>query len=112
MYLPLYFPTSLTPDQCDDQFDTCPEMAKNDYCTKYPDLMKIQCKKSCHFCGRSPLCINIVRLVIVHGRRGDLMVRLLLSGRAVRPVTHAVFLGKALYSINAFHNTKEVPTMC
>ncbi|XP_078359624.1 uncharacterized protein LOC144644082 isoform X3 [Oculina patagonica] len=37
-------------DQCDDQFDTCPEMAKNDYCTKYPDLMKIQCKKSCHFC--------------------------------------------------------------
>jgi len=37
-------------DQCDDQFDTCPEMAKNDYCTKYPDLMKIQCKKSCKFC--------------------------------------------------------------
>ncbi|XP_022799604.1 uncharacterized protein LOC111337536 isoform X3 [Stylophora pistillata] len=37
-------------EDCDDQFDTCPEMAKNDYCTKYPDLMKIQCKKSCHFC--------------------------------------------------------------
>ena len=42
----------LSIEDCDDQFDTCPEMAKNDYCTKYPDLMKIQCKKSCHFCGR------------------------------------------------------------
>lgn len=37
-------------DECDDQFDTCPEMKKNDYCTKYVDLMKIQCKKSCGFC--------------------------------------------------------------
>lgn len=37
-------------DECEDQFDTCPEMRKNDYCTKYPTLMKIQCKKSCGFC--------------------------------------------------------------
>ena len=38
-------------DECEDQFDTCPEMSKNEYCKKYPSLMKIQCKKSCGFCG-------------------------------------------------------------
>lgn len=37
-------------DECEDQFDTCPEMSKNHYCTNYPELMKIQCKKSCGFC--------------------------------------------------------------
>ncbi|XP_074615208.1 uncharacterized protein LOC141874734 isoform X6 [Acropora palmata] len=37
-------------DECEDQFDTCPEMSKNEYCKKYPSLMKIQCKKSCGFC--------------------------------------------------------------
>ena len=35
-------------------------MAKNDYCTKYPDLMKIQCKKSCKFCGRKPFLFLIL----------------------------------------------------
>lgn len=37
-------------DECADQFDSCPDMAKNKYCTKYKTLMMIQCKKSCKFC--------------------------------------------------------------
>lgn len=37
-------------DECADQFDSCPDMAKNKYCEKYVALMKVQCKKSCKFC--------------------------------------------------------------
>ena len=53
------FPTCST-DECEDQFDTCPEMSKNHYCTNYPELMKIQCKKSCGFCGK--ICGLIIAL--------------------------------------------------
>ena len=38
-------------DLCADQYATCSDFSKNEYCTKYPDLMKIQCRKSCGFCG-------------------------------------------------------------
>ena len=35
-----------------DKYDSCPEFAKNHYCTDYKTLMKVQCRKSCKFCGK------------------------------------------------------------
>merc|ERR1712048_62168 len=32
-------------------FVQCPKFKQHDYCKKYPELMKIQCNKSC-FCGK------------------------------------------------------------
>ena len=49
VYLLVYI---ISPDECEDMYETCPEMKKNFYCTNYTDLMKIQCKKSCGFCGK------------------------------------------------------------
>merc|ERR1711962_1809643 len=37
-------------DMCADQYATCADFSKAEYCTKYPDLMKIQCRKSCGYC--------------------------------------------------------------
>lgn len=49
VYLLVYI---ISPDECEDMYETCPDMKKNFYCTNYTDLMKIQCKKSCGFCGK------------------------------------------------------------
>ena len=37
---------------CTDQYQTCADFAKNDYCTKFPDLMRIQCRRACKFCSK------------------------------------------------------------
>ena len=37
-------------DACVDKYESCPEFAKNHYCTDYKTLMKVQCRKSCKFC--------------------------------------------------------------
>ncbi|XP_032238898.2 uncharacterized protein LOC5513456 isoform X2 [Nematostella vectensis] len=37
-------------DECEDMYDSCPDMAKNMYCQNFAELMHVQCKKSCHFC--------------------------------------------------------------
>lgn len=52
-------------DVCVDKYVTCPEFAKNHYCTDYKKLMKVQCRKSCNFCGRLLVCVAFLELVDV-----------------------------------------------
>ncbi|XP_065670476.1 uncharacterized protein LOC100203426 isoform X25 [Hydra vulgaris] len=42
--------SAISNEPCTDQYPMCTGFAKNNYCFNYPDLMKIQCRKSCGHC--------------------------------------------------------------
>ncbi|XP_065639355.1 uncharacterized protein LOC100203426 isoform X11 [Hydra vulgaris] len=42
--------SAISNEPCTDQYPMCTAFAKNNYCFNYPDLMKIQCRKSCGHC--------------------------------------------------------------
>ncbi|XP_057314445.1 uncharacterized protein LOC130655679 isoform X2 [Hydractinia symbiolongicarpus] len=48
----------ITDEKCADQYISCGDFAKNNYCTNFPELMKIQCRQSCGYCAPPPTVNN------------------------------------------------------